>query len=367
MSVLTVLSLIICSLWCAERIETDVELDIMVGQMLMIGFRGMEVNEESLIVQQIKEFHLGGIILFDYDVELGIAERNIENRSQLAELTSQLQSFSLIPLFIAVDQEGGRVARLKERHGFPNFYSAGELGRRNDLSLTHETAAKIAETLQKVNINLNLAPVVDLNTNPENPAIGRLERSFSSRPDSVAFQAEAFIDGLQAGGVLSCIKHFPGHGSAFNDSHYGLTDITNTWSEAELFPYEYLSEKENVRMIMTGHLFHSGFDEEHPATLSHNILNGILREELGFDGVIISDDMNMQAITDYYGMEEAVLLALQAGVDIILFANNMQYDPLISEKLHNYIINLVKDGIISRERISESYERIMRVKEMLEY
>jgi beta-N-acetylhexosaminidase len=237
------------------------------------------------------------------------------------------------------------------------------LGQQNDLELTKMAGKEIAQTLQDVGINVNLAPVVDVNINPDNPAIGRIGRSFSANPDSVSLHAEAFINGMNLHNIKSCIKHFPGHGSAFNDSHYGLTDITETWTEAELIPYRYLIEKDMVEMIMTGHLYHQGFDSEHPATLSANTLINKLRNELGFQGLIVSDDMNMQAITDYYGIEEAVLLAIEADVDILLYANNMQYDPDIAAMLHGYIRRLVTDGVITEERIRRSYERIMRVKE----
>lgn len=356
------LFLLAVNTFCYAAEAVDTELEVMIGQMIMVGFRGFELDSESKIISQIRDYHLGGVILFDYDVQLGIPERNIKNPEQVFALVSELRKASKIPLFVAIDQEGGRVARLKERHGFPATHSAEYLGAKNDHTFTYQASRDIAALLDSMKINLNLAPVVDVNINPDNPAIGRLARSFSSDPVTVGLHAASFIDGQRAEGVLSCIKHFPGHGSAFNDSHYGLTDISETWTDRELDPYRYLIEKDKVDMIMTGHLFHHGLDSEHPATLSQRTLSGLLREGLGYDGIIISDDMNMQAITDHYGLEEAVLLALQAGVDILLYANNMEYDPDIAEKLHNYIKKLVDEGKIARERIAESYERIMKLK-----
>lgn len=340
-------------------------LDEMIGQMIMVGFRGYEVNEESLIIQHIKKYHIGGVILFDYDVELGIPERNIKNPSQVAHLTKKLQSASDSTLLIAVDQEGGRVVRLKERHGFPPTYSAEYLGIKNDPDFTYQAALDIGLTLQSVNINLNLAPVIDVNINPANPAIGSLERSFSEDPEKVGVHAKAFVQGLRSANVISCLKHYPGHGSAFNDSHYGLTEITETWSEVELYPYTFLIEQNLVDMIMTGHLFHADFDQEHPATLSYYTITSMLRNDLGYDGVIISDDMNMQAITDFYGLEEAVYLALQSGIDIILYANNMVYHPEIGEVIHNLIRSYVEDGLIDRSRIESSFTRIINLKNRL--
>jgi beta-N-acetylhexosaminidase len=165
--------------------------------------------------------------------------------------------------------------------------------------------------------------------------------------------------------VLPCLKHFPGHGSATEDSHLGLTDISKTWTPAELRPYEMLIPLGASPLIMTGHLFLSPFDEEHPSTLSRNVLTGLLRQRLGFDGVIVSDDMQMRAITSHYGLEEAVVLAVEAGVDILVFGNNLDYDPGIVPKAMDILVRAVEEGRLSAERIAASYQRIQAAKQQL--
>ncbi len=206
---------------------------------------------------------------------------------------------------------------------------------------------------------------VDVNTNPDNPAIGRLERSFSAHPDQVAEQAAAFIQGQHESNILTCIKHFPGHGSAFNDSHLGLTDITQTWEQAELIPYQRLTQSQRCDTIMTGHLVHREVDPNHPASLSRAWTRDVLRRDLGFDGVIITDDLQMRAITDHYSLEQTVHLALEAGADIILFGNNLRYDPQIAARANALIVDLVQKGKVSRQRIQSSYKRITRLKQKL--
>lgn len=337
------------------------DLDTMIGQMLMAGFRGFEVNETSPIVRDIRERHLGGVILFDYDVTLGKPERNIKSPMQVAKLTASLASHADIPLFISVDQEGGRVQRLKPEYGFPGFPSAQTLGAGDD-SAVLDTANEVGQTLADAGFNLDFAPVADVNVNPDSPAIGRLGRSFSPDPKRVAQCDALFLRGLKQHGIIGSLKHFPGHGSAGADSHLGLTDVTDTWSDAELIPYRMLVQDGAAQMIMTAHIFNAKLDPDYPATLSRKVITGILREQIGFDGVVITDDMNMKAISEYYGREEAIRLAIEAGADILLFGNNLIYDPDIVHKAHGIIKTLVRDGKVAMKRIEQSYRRIMRLK-----
>jgi len=337
------------------------DLDVMIGQMLMAGFRGYSVTEDSPIVRDIKERHLGGVVLFDYDVALGKPERNVQSPEQVAKLTADLQSYAATSLFVSVDQEGGRVQRLKAKYGFTETPSAQELGEGDDSTIIH-AADIVGQMLFDVGFNLDFAPVADVNVNPESPAIGKIGRSFSADPKRVAKCDEMFLKGLAAHGVIGCLKHFPGHGSAGSDSHLGLTDVTNTWSDAELIPYRLLVKEEAVAMIMTAHIFNAGLDPDYPATLSRKVITGILREDIGFDGVVVTDDMNMKAITAHYGQNEAIRLAIVAGADILLFGNNLEYDPDVVKKAHLIIRKLVKKGTISKERIERSYERIMKLK-----
>ncbi len=345
--------------------EDLVALEAKIGQMLMVGFRGMAVNESHFIVRDIGRHNLGGVILFDYDVIKRQAVRNIESPEQVEALVASLKAASASPLLVAVDQEGGRVARLKERHGFPPTVSHGELGRIENPETTALRSGRMASTLADLGINFNLAPVVDLCANPENPVIAGLDRCFSADPERVTRHALAFIGAHHRQGVLTTLKHFPGHGSSRADSHLGFTDVTDTWTRSELEPYARIIQAGEADAVMTAHVFNARLDKEYPATLSRNIIVGILRKELGFDGVVISDDMQMGAIADLYGLQTAIRKAIEAGVDILVFGNNLQYDQEIVPKAVAIIRDLVRTGAISEMRIDESYQRILRLKSRL--
>lgn len=328
----------------------------------MVGFRGLEVSGSHPIVQDIRFRHIGGVVLFDYDIPANSPVRNVESPNQLKSLVSSLQSYTRTPLFIAVDHEGGRITRLKEKFGFPETFSAKFLGERDDLELTLKHADTMAQQLSRLGINLNLAPVVDLNTNPDNPIIGSLERSFSADPDAVIRHASVFILAHHRQKVLCTLKHFPGHGSSSEDSHLGMVDITETWAEGELLPYKKLIQRGQVDAIMTAHVFNKDLDPEYPATLSKRIITGILRERLNYKGVVISDDMQMGAITSGYGLETAIHKAINADVDILAFANNSTFDAEIATKAVKIIRKLLAKKVISLSRIDESYSRIQRLK-----
>jgi beta-N-acetylhexosaminidase len=343
---------------------TRQELATMAGQMILVGFRGLELDEESPIAQDVRKGRVGGVILFDYDVLLKSTVRNVQSKEQLTRLTDSLQRMAPLPLLVSVDQEGGKVSRLKERHGFAVSPSAAELGRGTP-DRTRIAAASLGRELAACGINLDFAPVVDVNVNPGNPVIGRLGRSFSSDPAAVADHAAAFVRGLHSAGVLSALKHFPGHGSSASDSHLGLTDVSTTWSEQELTPYRQLLAHGLVDVVMTGHLFNSALDPKHPGTLSRDTVQGLLRERLGFTGVVVSDDLQMRAVADHYGLRETIRLALDAGVDVLLFGNNLAYDPLIASKAQSIILELVDSGELSCQRIRESHERIVALKAKL--
>lgn len=346
-------------------IATDqIHLRDMIGQMLLVGFRGTAVDRDSPIVRDIREHNLGGVILFDRDVQLKSQDRNIQSPEQVRVLTASLQASARIPLFIAVDQEGGKVRRFREERGFGSSPSAKSMGQ-GAPAQTRLEGERTGKLLADLGVNLDFAPVVDVDVNPDSPAIGRLERSFSADPDLVALHARAFCQGLLSQGVLPCLKHFPGHGSASADSHLGLTDISKTWTPAELRPYEMLIPLKASPLIMTGHLFLRQFDDAHPSTLSKAVLTGILRQRLGFEGVIVSDDMQMRAIAEHYGQAEAILLAVEAGVDILVFGNNLDFDPEIVPGAIDILAGAVESGRISPERIAASYRRIQAAKEHL--
>lgn len=366
LSVLLAVVLISCG--CSKgqnRADSLPDLRTMAGQMVMVGFNGFETSDTSHIIRDIAQYHVGGVILFDYHVPGSSPNRNIDTPAQLRSLITDLQEISEVPLFVAVDQEGGRVARLKPARGFPEHRSAEYLGRLKNPDSTRHYASEMAKTLSDLGFNVNFAPVVDLNLNPENPVIGKIGRSFSNNNDVVVQQASIFLDEFNRAGVLGVLKHFPGHGSAWNDSHLGMADVTDTWKATELEPYAELASADLDFAVMTAHVFNSRLDPDWPATLSEEIQKGILRDRMGFEGVLFSDDMQMEAIRSFYGLRESIARAVLAGVDMVVFANNSVYDPDIVPKVVEILVSLVEDGTLSEERIAESYNRIMQQKREL--
>ena len=338
-----------------------------IGQLLNVGFRGTTAADCELIARDIRELHLGGIILFDQDmaggtIDSGPRRRNIESPAQVKALLTHLQAQAAIPLLTSIDQEGGRVNRLKPAYGFPPSISHQELGRLDQPAETYRHAALTAQTLAGLGLNLNLAPVVDLDANPDNPIIQGKGRSFSSDPAAVARHAAEFVRPHRAYGVLTCAKHFPGHGSATGDTHLGLVDVTAHWHERELLPFQSLIAAGLCDSIMTAHVFNAKLDPEFPATLSHKIITGILREKLGFDGVITSDDMEMKAIAHHYGLEKSVPAAIEAGLDVLCFGNNLTYDPAIARKAVDILVRAVESGRLTETRIDVSYRRVLALK-----
>ena len=332
-------------------------LDIMIGSMLMLGFRGADLPPGDAFLAQVRAGHVGHVILFDRDVTTG-GERNITSPQQLRQLTATLRAASPGPLLIAVDQEGGRVRRLKPQKGFADLPSAQSMGT-GQPDKTRALARQLGKELAGLGISVDLAPVADVNSNPANPAIGALERSFSPNPTLVAAHAIAFGQGLAQQGVIPALKHFPGQGGAQKDSHLGLTDITRSWNaKADLAPYTQAFAQGWPGMVMLGHLFHTGLDAKYPATLSRTVVADLLRGRMGWQGVVISDDMQMKAITDHYGMEQAVLLAVNAGVDILLFGNNLYWDENLPQKAFATLKDLVQSGRVSQQRVMESWLRI---------
>ena len=351
----------------AQSFSQKDSMDIKIGQMLMVGFRGFTIDPTMQIVDDIKSGRVGGVILFDYDVPLKKAERNIRDATQVKKLTAQLQSHTKIALLIAVDQEGGKIARLKEKYGFPRSVSQQYLGRIDDEDTTRTRARETAKLFRSMWLNMNMAPVLDVNVNPDNPIIGKLERSFSSDPDVVTKHARWMLEEFRDMRILAAAKHFPGHGSSRSDSHLGFVDVTETYRMEELDPYRLLIQEKKLGCIMTAHVLNAHLDAEYPATLSKKVIQNLLRDSLGFDGVVISDDMGMKAITEQYGLEQAIVLAINAGVDLLVFGNNLTYDELIAKKAVKIIRENVEAGKIPSSRIEESYRRIMKLKKFLDY
>jgi beta-N-acetylhexosaminidase len=211
-------------------------------------------------------------------------------------------------------------------------------------------------------ITLNLAPVVDLAVNPTNPIIAAVGRSYGADPARVIAQAGAFIEAHHKLGVRCTLKHFPGHGSSTGDTHLGVVDVTDTWTAVELEPFRALIANGLADAVLTAHVFNSHLDPDHPATLSRATVDGILRAEMGFEGAVLSDDLQMGAIRDAYGFDEAVALAIEAGIDLLVVANQLVYEPDVADRMVDLIVRLVTSGRISEDRIDESVARIGRLR-----
>lgn len=331
-------------------------LDIKIGQMLLIGFPKPEVD--PLVLEEIRKGKVGSVIIF---------EKNIPIKNSfigLKKITWTYQNAAPIPLFICIDQEGGRVNRLKDKYGFPRSITAEAMGSSSTLDSVRFYSEATAATLAGLGINVNFAPVVDLASNRENPIIARYGRAFSANEDSVALLAKEFIKGHRKFDVLTSLKHFPGHGSSKDDTHLGIADVTNTWEKRELKPYQALIDSGYADAVMTSHIVNKKLDPAgNPGTLSNEIIGGILRKELRFDGVIFTDDMQMHAIAKHYGLEDAIRLAILAGVDIMTFSNNISgSDERTVDRVHSLIRGMVRKGVITEKRIDESFDRIMKLK-----
>lgn len=343
--------------------EENNDLKQKIGQMLIVGFRGTEVSEDSEIIKQINEYNLGGVILFDWDVPGQQFPRNITSPEQTKKLVADLKSLTSPFLFVAIDAEGGAVNRLKEKYGFINIPSAEEMGKESPEKVK-ENALILGEELADLGINIDFAPVVDVNLNPNNPIIGKLGRSFSADPEKVVLYASKFIEGLKEKNIIPAIKHFPGQGSATADSHLGIVDTTETFQSKELIPYQKLIGQEYSDIIMTAHIINKNIDPNYPATLSPLFIEKILRKELGFKGVVVSDDMNMGAIANNYGFEESLIKAIQAGCDLLIISNNgTEYNENLPQQAVEAIFKAVQKGELSEERINQADKRIQELKQ----
>jgi beta-N-acetylhexosaminidase len=327
-----------------------------IGQMLIVGFYQYDNFMDTLWVD-ITQRNLGGVILFGW---------NITSPSQIHDLNVQLQQAATIPLFIATDQEGGYVARLNENNGFAATYSAYTLGTIfNSEDSTRATASLMAQWLRDSGVNIDLAPVVDVNVNPLSPAIGYWERSFSSDPMTVFNHASWFIDEFHQKDITASLKHFPGHGSAEEDSHLGFTDITNTWADSELVPYQQLIGQGYSDLVMIGHLYNANLDSIYPASLSYKTITGLLKDSLGFTGTVISDELLMGAIVNNYTFEQAIELAINAGTDILLYRTNERNNVSLVRSVIDIVEQKVNSGLIPMSRIDDAYNKILTLKQRI--
>ena len=341
----------------AEKILEGMTLREKIGQLFFVlpeslckSYSGKADFLTAEMKKTLKEYPAGGILL---------ASNNISSPEKLKKFTDDLQSASDIPLFTGMDEEGGNIVRIAGFKNFhvPTFPPMLEIGKTGNASNAYRVGYTIGGYLNEYGVNLDLAPVADLFTNPKNRVIG--SRCFGSDPGLVSSMISAEIRGFHAQGIMACAKHFPGHGNTKGDTHFGFVKTDKTWQELlqlELIPFQAAIDS-HCDMIMAAHIAAPGVTgNDLPATLSYTLITEKLRNEMGFDGVVISDAMTMQAITDLYSAEEAAVKAIQAGVDIIL-------SPDGYKEAFNGLYNAVKSGVISEERINESVLRILELKE----
>jgi len=317
-----------------------------IGQMFLVGCRGDSLgNDERLLIE---EYQFAGVILF---------QKNCGDPRQLISLCRAIwECFDITPPFIAIDQEGGRVHRLPAP--FSDFPAAARIGTRNDLDLAYRFGKATAAELTLAGINLNFAPVLDVASNPMSSIIG--DRAFSAEPQRVIEIAGAWTEGLRDGGVIPCGKHFPGHGDADKDSHFELPMVRKSIDElqaTELAPFIHACRNQ-IESLMTAHVAYPALDPKLPATLSAAIITGLLRHQLGYDGVVFSDDLAMRAISDRYSVEDATGLAVRAGVDVLLFCHEIDKAVAALE----FLCAEAERDATMRARIEESYRRVTELK-----
>ena len=317
------------------------------GQLFMVGFEGTTPSRE--VTRLVATTRVGGVILF---------RRNIDDPPQVWALTRVLQrSAPKAPLFIAVDQEGGRVSRLPPP--FTQFPPAAVLGKRNSFDLTYGVGEAMGREMAAVGINMDMAPVLDVNTNVANPVIG--DRAFGDSPIVVEEHGLAMIVGLQDRRVIACAKHFPGHGATSADSHLELPEVKASLRQLErihLRPFEHAIAN-RLAAVMTAHVRYPALDPALPATLSKKVLTGLLRRAMGFEGLVITDDLEMKAISSRYDPAASALKAFHAGADILLFCRDTEAPRQAIEAM----TQAVRRGRLSEGRIDQSLERILRMKE----
>jgi beta-N-acetylhexosaminidase len=344
------------------RQDRAVRLEPQLGELLLVGFHGTSVDDNADVERLLCRVRVGGVVLF---------ARNIVDAEQLGRLTRALSARAREctgrTLLIAVDAEGGRVMRLGPGAGYTATLSHQDLGDANDLAQTELEARRIGTMLREAGINWNLAPVVDVGYNPANPVIVGVGRSFGASPSRVAAQARAYIDGMHAAGLLTALKHFPGHGSSVADSHLGFVDVTETANaEVELAPYRMLLAEDAVDSVMTAHVFNRRLDRRYPATLSAPTITGLLRRDLGWRGVVVSDDMRMGAIEQHYGLTDAAVRAVRAGVDVVLIADDrLPTGAAASDQALDALRRAVRCGKLRVERVADALARIDRLRARL--
>lgn len=344
---------------CLALPSAAASLEEMAGQMIVVGFEGKSSAAAGVeaVTAELAAGRLGGVMYL---------KKNVADLATVRAMNAAFREASpdLLP-FITLDQEGGAVERLTKDVGFKEIPNAATIAANNSPADAEKIYGEMAQAIAAEGFTINFGPVADLNTNPDNQVIARFGRAFSADPDTVIAYDEAFITAHHAAGLITSLKHFPGHGSSTADSHEGFVDITESWSPDELEPYRVLIEEGLADTVMVGHLYHADYaddDGETPSSLSARWIDGVLRDELGFDGVVISDDLEMGAIRDHFTLEQTVTKAVRAGMDILLFSNTADYRPGLSKEILDILLAEAEADPAFAERIEQSYERIVALK-----
>lgn len=331
-----------------EEVINNLSLEEKIGQMFIVGFNGSGVTEE--LINLITNTHVGGFILFN---------ENIRNVGQVTQLINDIKNEnrkSNIPLFISVDEEGGNVSRLPNE--FLNTPTSAEMGDKNSEDLSNELGGILGESIKGLGFNMDFAPVLDVTNSNFNEITGN--RSFGEDAELVSNLGISTMKGIMDEGVIPVVKHFPGLGGSDKDTHYEIAQVKKSIEELEksdLIPFQRAID-EGVEVVMTGHILLSQVDSEYPASMSSKVIEELLRQDMGFEGLVITDDMDMGAIGGNYSIAEAAVQAIKAGVDLILISRDYENQ----QEAINAVKEAVEMGVISEERIDESLYRILRVK-----
>ncbi|HEY3333667.1 MAG TPA: glycoside hydrolase family 3 N-terminal domain-containing protein [Candidatus Limnocylindrales bacterium] len=333
---------------------SPIPLEVLIAGLVVVGFRGETLTDGGWVARALRA-GLGGVILFDRDQETGGA-RNVRSPAQVRRLTADLRAAAGRTPIIAIDQEGGLVTRLSPKHGYPAVESEAAIGA-GTAAHARRWARDLAATLGDAGVTLNLAPVVDLDVNRRSPAIGALGRSFSADAEVVVTMAGIEVAAHRAAGVATALKHFPGIGSSTANTDDGSVDVTRTWHRAELEPFRRLIEADRADLVMVGHVRNDRLDPDRPASQSRAIVTDLLRGQLGWEGIVVTDDLQAGAVAAD-GPAEAAIRALEAGADLLLFANQQGYDDGIVDTVVAAIAGAVDAGRLDRAGIEAAAARV---------
>lgn len=322
-----------------QTILEDMTLEQKVGQLFILGFWGKE--PDYYITKMITERNVGGIILLGY---------NIDDEDQLKKLTSDLQDMSSTPLFISIDQEGGEVSRIR----FEDTYNISQFDIRDENG-AFNLAKQRGQQLREFGINMNFSPVLD---NVSNEDSFLYTRAFRGDADNIASLAIAMIEGYREGGIIACIKHFPGYSNESLDAHSALDTIEITKEDLGLYIYPFKEALKSTDAVMMGHILFPNIDANSPTSVSKYFVNDLLREELKFEGLIITDDMQMKSIYDMYSIKEAAVRAILVGNDILVYTG----DPQEQAEAYNAVLEAVREGVIKEEEIDKKVLKILNLK-----